>query len=178
MIEAGEYRYLSPVFSYDPKTGDVLDLHHVGLTNYPALDGMAALPALAAARFGLAGWKDQDTARATAASDSEVVSLKQEVAALRAAQSESEVEQLVQSGLTAGRLLPAQELWARELGHSSIAALKGYLEKTPVIPTLARCLAQERQDAPTNVDELPPEALAACRGLGISPEDYLATLNA
>lgn len=29
----------------------MLDLHHVGLTNYPALDGMDSLPALAAARF-------------------------------------------------------------------------------------------------------------------------------
>lgn len=177
MINAGEYRYLSPVFSYDPKTGDVLDLHHVGLTNYPALDGMAALPALAAARFGLPSGKDQGNAQIEAVSDSEIVSLKQEVAALRAAQSATAVEQLVQSGLTAGRLLPAQEHWARELGHSSLAALKGYLEKTPVIPTLARCQAHERQDTPTNVDELPPEALAACRGLGISPEDYLATLN-
>lgn len=50
-IAAKEYRYLSPVFSYDKNTGEVLDLHHVGLTNYPALDGMDSLPALAAARF-------------------------------------------------------------------------------------------------------------------------------
>ncbi|MBS7690114.1 hypothetical protein I0E98_04960 [Pseudomonas lalucatii] len=33
MIAGKEYRYLSPVFSYDKRTGKVLELHHVGLTN-------------------------------------------------------------------------------------------------------------------------------------------------
>lgn len=51
MIAGKEYRYLSPVFSYDKITGEVLELHHVGLTNFPALDGMSSLQALAAARF-------------------------------------------------------------------------------------------------------------------------------
>lgn len=54
MIAGKEYRYLSPVFSYDRQSGEVLELHHVGLTNFPALDGMNSLPALAAARFNLA----------------------------------------------------------------------------------------------------------------------------
>lgn len=49
-IEADEYRYLSPVFPYAPKTGTVLDLFHVGLVNNPAID--SAIPALAAARMG------------------------------------------------------------------------------------------------------------------------------
>jgi phage I-like protein len=51
MVKAREYRYLSPVFRYDRQTGAVLELLHVGLTNFPALDGMESLPALAAARF-------------------------------------------------------------------------------------------------------------------------------
>lgn len=49
-IDADEYRYLSPVFPYDPKTGTVLDLIHVGLVNNPAID--TPIPALAAARMG------------------------------------------------------------------------------------------------------------------------------
>lgn len=49
-IDADEYRYLSPVFPYEPKTGTVLDLLHVGLVNNPAID--TAIPALAAARMG------------------------------------------------------------------------------------------------------------------------------
>lgn len=49
-IDADEYRYLSPVFSYDKKTGRVLDLLHVALTNNPAIDGMEDV-VLAAAKF-------------------------------------------------------------------------------------------------------------------------------
>lgn len=47
MIDAGEYKFISPVFSFDPKTGDVLRLQMAGLTNNPALDGMDAVAALA-----------------------------------------------------------------------------------------------------------------------------------
>jgi len=39
-IENDEYRYLSPVFEYDKKTGEVLRLLHFGLVNTPAIDGM------------------------------------------------------------------------------------------------------------------------------------------
>jgi len=46
-IGADEYRYLSPVFTYDA-TGAVVDLLHLALTNTPALDCLPAV-ALAAA---------------------------------------------------------------------------------------------------------------------------------
>lgn len=48
-ISNKEYKYVSPVFTYDPKTGHVLDLLHVALTNSPAIDGMDDV--LAAASF-------------------------------------------------------------------------------------------------------------------------------
>ncbi|HRD35076.1 MAG TPA: phage protease [Rhodocyclaceae bacterium] len=53
MIAADKYRYLSPVFPYDPDTGEVLDLAHVALTNTPAIDEpmLAALSARASAAF-------------------------------------------------------------------------------------------------------------------------------
>lgn len=38
LIAADEYRYLSPVFPYDPQSGEPLDLLHVALTNFPAID--------------------------------------------------------------------------------------------------------------------------------------------
>lgn len=46
-IQADEYRYISPVFSFDPETGAVLELKSAALTNYPALDGLAAVAARA-----------------------------------------------------------------------------------------------------------------------------------
>jgi len=51
MIQADEYRYLSPVFPYDKQTGEPTDLLNVALTNFPAIDGpvRAALSAGAAA---------------------------------------------------------------------------------------------------------------------------------
>jgi len=48
MIAAGEYRYLSPVFPYQPGTGVVLDIRMAGLTNDPGLDGLTDLAALSA----------------------------------------------------------------------------------------------------------------------------------
>lgn len=45
MIEGGEYKYISPVFTYDKKTGAVKSLINAALTNNPALDGMDAVAA-------------------------------------------------------------------------------------------------------------------------------------
>lgn len=39
-IAEHEYRYVSPVFSFDPSSGRVRELRMAGLTNDPALDGM------------------------------------------------------------------------------------------------------------------------------------------
>lgn len=235
MLAAREYRYLSPVFTYDKQTGEVLELLHVGLTNYPALDGMASLPALAAARFELAApgtacaeenprvnreqliallglstdasdediqtaltalkadaGKTGELQQALAALKTErkpdpakfapievVESLKQDIAALKATQVEGEVGQLVEAGLEDGRLLPAQEEWARDLGKKDVAALKTYLEKTPAIAALKGQQTNRHQTAtPSKVDELDAEALAVCKAMGVSPEDYLATLKA
>ena len=77
-IQADEYRYISPVFSFDPETGAVLELKSAALTHYHALDGMDAVTAraeddpplkketLEALRhfFGLAADADEDAALA------------------------------------------------------------------------------------------------------------------
>ncbi len=54
-IDAGEYKFISPVFSYDPKTGEVLQLQMAALTNNPGLDGMDAVSALATEFFNRPG---------------------------------------------------------------------------------------------------------------------------
>ena len=48
-IDAGEYRYFSPVFLYAPDSGDVLQITMGALTNNPAIHGMQALNAMQAA---------------------------------------------------------------------------------------------------------------------------------
>jgi len=44
-IDAGEYRFVSPVLSYDRTTGEVRDLLMAAITNVPAIDGMAEIRA-------------------------------------------------------------------------------------------------------------------------------------
>lgn len=57
MIEAGEYRYLSPVFQFDGATGAVTRLHSLALTNTPALNGLVDLsrPTASLSRQATAG---------------------------------------------------------------------------------------------------------------------------
>lgn len=104
MIADREYRYLSPLFQYDPATGQVLDLVSVGLVNQAGLDGLVDLAALAASKFNppekdtqmipkplLAALAVADTATeadalaALAALNAEREQLKTELAALKAA---------------------------------------------------------------------------------------------
>lgn len=47
-IETKEYRYISPVFLYDKKTGAVTSIKMAALTNFPALDDLTDLAAAAA----------------------------------------------------------------------------------------------------------------------------------
>lgn len=51
MIIAREYRYLSPVFRFDARSGEVQALVSVALTNSPALEGLVDLASLAAAKI-------------------------------------------------------------------------------------------------------------------------------
>lgn len=48
---SGQYRYLSPVFEYEPVSGRVLSMHMAAITNYPGLDGMQSLANLTFDQF-------------------------------------------------------------------------------------------------------------------------------
>lgn len=182
MIAAGEYRYISPVFRYDPKTGEILQILHAALTNDPNLDGMSEVALRAAARFlthieepmnkeflkllGLPenatepcaiaalralqsslAEKDQVIAAAKAQSPDPAKyvpvtvgeAIKGELAALKTTLVEREVNDLVQGALSEGKLLPAQEAWAKELGKTNIAALKQYIGPPSRLPHSRAC---------------------------------------
>jgi len=47
----GEYRYLSPVAAYEPKTGRLLNVAMAAITNSPGLDGMQSLATLTQKQF-------------------------------------------------------------------------------------------------------------------------------
>lgn len=204
-IEAREYLYISPVFTYT-KTGRVLQLLHVALTNTPALDELPPLSVAVLSRMAslsltptqpetdmdelleqlrwllnlpvgataedvkaqLQKLTDQLNGGNTAAASIDLAALLTEqqtkIAALSANQvdpakfvpietmrelqgqlaalslqvQQGEVEELIQVALSDGRLLGAQEAWARDLGKTNLAALKGYLDTAPAIAALSR----------------------------------------
>ncbi|BCB26468.1 hypothetical protein SKTS_13540 [Sulfurimicrobium lacus] len=229
MIDKNEYRYISPVFSYD-KTGRVLDVKLVGLTNNPGLDGLTDLAALSAhfstqeespmnelmerLRYLLnlpltttpeemAGELDKikvmitgaGAASLTAYLDTQTTQiaalkaaspdpaqfvpvgtmrdLQERVAALSAQINAGEVDTLVDAALTANRLFPAQEEWARNLGKTNIAALRGYLETAPEIAALTATQTggKNLDGKSTNQSDV---QLAVCKALGLSTEQFAA----
>lgn len=228
MIDAREYRFISPVFGYDSKTGAVIQLHHAALVNNPALDGMQELAGLAAAKFsatqteqecdpmseqlkkllGLAADADDKSVEgaiaALTAKAGQVDSLTTEVAALKSASADpakyvpiatmqslqtqvadlsaklndKEVGDLVSAALTAGKLLPAQETWARELGKKDVAALKVYIETAQPVAALGGTQTGGKAPAGGDKDGLNDADLAVCKQMGLDPEEFKKTKTA
>lgn len=222
MIDGGEYRYISPVFTYNKKTGQVTRLLHAALTNNPALDGMDAVAAaqflsiegedmqleqLLAALRKLTGQTEADDAESVLASlttllsskDEAIATLKRvteqpdpakfvpvavmqalqtEVAALRAEKTELEVNDVVDVALSEGRLLPAQEVWARQLGKENLASLKQFIAAAQPITALTTTQTGGKAPAGSEGETLTDDQLAMCRAMGVTPEDYQKNLSA
>lgn len=231
MIAAKEYRFISPVLSYDKRTGEVLDLHMAALTNYPGIDGMAGLTARAAARFDLtphhtteetstvdreqliallglaADATDEQIQQAltalkakadqVGALQGEVAALKAqtpdpakfvpvetvqaiqtELAALKSRVATKEIDDLVAAALADGRLLPAMENWARELGKKDVAALKSYIDAAQPIAALKCTQTGGKAPQGGQAGELDEAALDVCKQMGVDPAEYKKTLAA
>lgn len=229
MLDAGEYRYLSPVFSYDGGTGHVASLHSVALTNNPALDDLDDLYVRAAARFGAADHSEDDTmhpellkllqrfglpaehsdeqvAAAVAALSTQlgkldqveaqiaalrertpdpaqyapvavVETLKTQLAALTTQIRDREIDEVVSEGLDSGRLLPAQEAWARELAAKDIASLRTYLESAAPIAALRGTQTGGEEPRGDGGPTLSATELAVCRNLGLEPDKFRENLT-
>ncbi|QPR26776.1 phage protease [Edwardsiella hoshinae] len=268
MIRKKEYRYISPVFFYDQKTGEVTALVNVALTNTPALDDLdevavAALSRLAAlsttssqsegntmdeeqisnllanlrwmfnlpetataddikaeiekviaamsdnqgmaaASLGLMPW----VAQKVAAKDQVIATCNAQITALSAAaydpakyvpieavnqlraqlsQVQANVETqaldgLVQAALSDGRLVPAMEGWAKDLGRKDPAALKTYLEGVTPLAALSSMQSSQSDLKATHQsqkasDELDATQLAICSSLGITPDEMAKALG-
>lgn len=225
LIEAKEYRYLSPVFTYDGETGRVLALGPAALTNNPGLDGLTdlSLSALSAvALSALAGYFTHPnppeepmkellkalglaetaseaqalaalqarseahgrelaamTAKATATPDpakyvevAVLSAVQTELNTLKAAAQANEVDALVQAALTAGKLLPATEAWARELGAKDLAALKSFIEAQPAIAALAGTQTGGTAPAKPGTPTASADEVAVMKVLGLTPDQY------
>lgn len=247
LVQAGEYRYFSPVFEYARGSGEVTRILMGALTNHPAIAGMEALSltAAASARFAplnntpapetptmnellkkllatlglpedtgeeaalkaLDAMKSQlDAAhqelgldakadapavaaacarlRASGTADpaqfvpvAAVRELQTQVAALSAQARTRQVDDLIAPALQDGRLLPALETWARDLGATAPAALAAYLDKAQPVAALTGTQTRGRAPQGNNPHGLSDDEMAVAVACGMTPEVYAGGRN-
>lgn len=104
-----------------------------------------------------------------------VEELKTSVAALTAQAGARQVEDLIAPALADGRLLPAQEGWARELGKTNMAALSGYLKTSQPIAALTATQTGGKGpagDQGKDTHGLTKDELAVAAACGMTPDAY------
>ena len=104
-----------------------------------------------------------------------VEELKTSVAALTAQVGERQVEDLIAPALKDGRLLPAQEAWARDLGKTNVAALTAYLKTAQPIAALTATQTGGKSPAAGETKDahgLTKDELAVAAACGLPPEVY------
>lgn len=226
MIAEKQYRYISPVFAYDKRSGHVTAVLHAALTNFAALDGLtdlAAMSALAAklshvvqpeeempmkallAALGLPETATEAEALAALAAlktahTGELAALKAQspdpakyveiatltavrgelatataaLAALKAEKHEAEVDKVVRAALSAGKLTPAMEGWAKNLGKADLAALNAFVETAPVVvkpgetQTGGKPAGDGKSHQPAGVE------VAVMKALGLTADQFAA----
>ncbi len=103
-----------------------------------------------------------------------VQELQGQVAALSAQGQQSEVDQLIEDAKKDGRLLPASEKWAREMGTTNVAALKEFLGTAPSIAALKGQQAGHEKPPAAKAGQLTEEEKTAARLTGRTEEEYAA----
>ncbi|WP_422099099.1 phage protease [Variovorax sp.] len=102
--------------------------------------------------------------------------MRTSLAALTSQVNQGKLDQVIEGALAEGKLLPAQEAWARDLGKSNIAALTGYLATATPIQALSR-----QQSAGKHLDNKNPgqgahglteDELKVAAATGVTPEQF------
>ena len=110
-----------------------------------------------------------DPAKYVALSDLQAV--QTELNQLKDEMSKDKCDQLIQSALSEGRLLPAQKEWAENLGKTNLEALSSYLQT--VTPVNALKGTQSKGDEPEGKTvALSAGEIRAARALGMTAEEY------
>jgi phage I-like protein len=103
-----------------------------------------------------------------------MTSLQTQVTALTGQVAGRELDEVIEAALTAGKLLPTQQDWARNLGKANLASLKSFLDTAPKIAALTGQQTGGREP----LGGVPPEAtdanfVAVCSMFGNKPADVL-----
>lgn len=104
-----------------------------------------------------------------------MTALQTELAALRSTQLANEIDGLVVAALSAGKLLPPQEGWARELGKSNLDLLRQHLDSATAVAALKGTQTGGVAPAGEAAGALTETELAMCRCMGTSPDDFKKT---
>jgi phage I-like protein len=107
--------------------------------------------------------------------------LQAQLVALSQDAGHAEIDTLVQAALSDGRLLPAQEAWAKEYGNKDAAGFKTWLEKAPKIAALNRqqsttTTVRKPEDSALTA-QLTPEQIALCNRFGNDPAEIAKQLE-
>lgn len=110
-----------------------------------------------------------------------IAALNTQLATLQAKQGDDEVDKLVKQGLLDGKLIPATEAWARNLGKSNLDQLKSYLATAPALDANKRQTQQQQQQQDPNADgvaQLTAEDNRVISLLGLDPKEYAKSKQA
>lgn len=206
-INEKELRYTSPVFAYDKKTGEILEIISVALTNTPAVDGMKEITALSASYIknhynvgeDMSGQDIAVLTKQLADLNTQLVVANQE-----RDQKKAQVVQLTTDLKTANDQLAAltaqiatEKAAAEKKAHSDLlqtalsdgrlapkqkewAAKQSLAELTAFLETAPVILDGKLQHDQLNQggDQLTAEELAMCTNMQIDPQAFLATKTA
>lgn len=103
--------------------------------------------------------------------------LQGQLAALSAEVNGSKLDKVIADGLAAGKLTPATEAWARDLGKSNLAQLSAFIAAAPVVVKPGETQTNGQGDQAKG-DALTAAELAVCSATGIAPADFLKTKQA
>lgn len=104
--------------------------------------------------------------------------LHAQIAVLSAEGASTQLDQVIDKAKQEGRLVPAMEAWARDLGKQDLAALQSFLDKSQPIAALAAMQTTGKKpdaDNPDPLATLSADEKSMCLAMGISEEDFLKT---
>ena len=103
---------------------------------------------------------------------SRLVKAEESLQALKARLAGETADRLVEEGLQAGKVSPAQRGWALEYCRRDPGGFRTYMDRAPKLVPTGEELHILREDRQAEGGLL-PEELAVCRSLNVSPEAYL-----
>lgn len=164
------------------QVGDLIDM----LKKEPK-DPKEAQDATAAATFAMPGLiKAQSAIIASLSTATPDPAKYVPIAALQAVQAQAaqlssqlntgSIDDAIKAAMAAGKVVPAMEGWARDLGKTNFAALTAFIASAPVLVPLGTQTKGEPPGAAPGA--LTDNQVALCAAMGVSQDDFKKTLTA